>query len=144
MSIRTVMALALLLPAAAASGQVVYEPVRIQYGGAQPYFYAGANARIHAAAAFPSAPGAAWGRVGGFAFVNDRRQVTQRFARTYTDAFGVRDARPFGLTIDSVWNEANARVPRYFRKVEPRPLTTPAPPASPPGTIEIKPWRPRR
>jgi hypothetical protein len=139
---RLVVVLSILLPVAGASAQVVYEPVRIQYGDAQPYYYAGNDARIHAAAAGPGAPGAAWGRVGGFAFVNDRRQVTQPFARTYTDAFGIRDARPFGLTIDAVWNEANARVPRVFRKsATVRPAAIAEPTRA--GTIEIKPWRPR-
>lgn len=130
---------------AGASAQVVYEPVRIQYGGAQPYFYAGDDVRIHDAAAFPYSPGTSWGRVDGFAFANDRRAVSQRFARTFTDAFGVRDARPFGLTIDQVWNEANARLPRFFRKSQNRVATEPAQAVEqrPRGTIEIKRYRPR-
>lgn len=128
--------------AAAASAGVVYEPVRYQYGEGQPYFYAGRDPCIHAAARFPYAPGTAWGRVDGFAFVNDRRAVTQQFARTFTDAFGVRDARPFGLTISDVANEANARVPRYFRKAPPTPAVARPTPAAR-GTIEIYPYRPR-
>ena len=130
--------------AASASAQIVYEPVRYQYGDGQPYFYAGRDPRIHEAARFPYAPGTTWGRVDGFAFVNDRRAVTQRFARTFTDAFGVRDARPFGLTISDVANEAAARVPRYFSKARPAYQRDRA--ASPPagrGTIVIRPYRPR-
>lgn len=130
--------------AAASSAQVVYEPVRIQYGDGQPYYYAGRDPRIHDAAAFPYAPGTAWGRFGGFAFVNDRRAVTQQFARTFTDAFGPRDARPFGFTINDVANEAAARVPRYFTKAPVAPVVlraAPTPAAR--GTIDIRPYRPR-
>ena len=138
--------LAALASTSAAPAQLVYEPVRIEYGDAQPYYYAGDDRAIHAAAAFPSAPGTSWGRVGGFAFANDRRRVTQRFARTFTDAFGSVDARPFGLTINDVANEANARVPRFFRKADllasardgiVSPTAT-AP--TPRGTIDVRPY----
>lgn len=98
--------------------QVIYEPVTVQHGGQNTYYYAGTDARIHEAAAFPSAPGAAWGRVGGYAFVNARRAVVNRTPRIFTDSFGSFDARVYGMTIDDVVNEANARLPRYFRKVD--------------------------
>jgi hypothetical protein len=126
-----------------AMAQVVYEPVRIQYGGPQPYYYAGSNPWIHAAAAFPNAPGTTWGRFDGYAFANDRRQVVQRNVRTFTDALGPYDAYPLGLTPDQVQNEAYARLPRYFRKGDSlRP--TQAESCEPPrraGTIVIRPYR---
>lgn len=99
-----------------ATAQVIYEPVAVQHGGQNTYYYAGTDTRIHDAAAFPSAPGATWGRFGGYAFVNARRAVVQRIPRIFTDAFGTFDARVYGMTIDDVVNEANARLPRYFSK----------------------------
>lgn len=100
------------------SAQVIYEPVTIRHGGQNAYYYAGTDQRIHEAAAFPSAPGAAWGRTGGYAFVNAHRAVVERTPRIFTDAFGSFDARVYGMTIDDVVNEANARVPRYFNKAQ--------------------------
>src|SRR5687767_9990636 len=102
------------LTASAASAQVIYEPVVTQYGGQNPYYYAGNDPAVHEAAKFPSAPGAIWGRVPGYAFVSPRRQVVERNYRVYTDAFGTVNARPWGLTPNQVVNEANARLPRYF------------------------------
>ena len=100
--------------ASSAAAGIVYEPVRIEYGNGQRYYYAGDNPAIHAAAAYPYVPGTNFGRVGGFAFVNDRREVVQRFPRLFTDALGPVDGRTFGLTINQVANEANARVPQFF------------------------------
>jgi hypothetical protein len=102
--------------ASAASAQVIYEPVVTQYGGQNPYYYAGTDPYVHEAARFPSAPGAIWGRIPGYAFVSPRRQVVQRNVRVFTDAFGSLDARPWGLTPNQVVNEANARLPKYFSK----------------------------
>lgn len=104
------------LAASTASAQVIYEPVVTQYGGQSPYYYAGSDPYVHEAARFPSAPGATWGRIPGYAFVSPRRQVVQRNIRVYTDAFGTVDARPWGLTPNQVTNEANARLPKYFSK----------------------------
>lgn len=102
--------------ASAASAQVYYEPVVVQYGGQNPYYYAGNDPYIHEAAKFPSVPGATFGRIPGYAFVSPRRQVVERNVRVFTDAFGSVDARPWGLTPNQVVNEANARLPKYFRK----------------------------
>ena len=99
-----------------ASAQVIYEPVVVQHGGQNAYYYAGTNPSIHESARFPSAPGAAWGRTGGYAFVSAHRAVVERTPRIFTDAFGSFDARVFGMTIDDVVNGANANLPRYFRK----------------------------
>lgn len=151
MWMKAVLAVACL--ATSASAQVIYEPTRVQHGGHNTYYYAGSNAHIHEAARFPSAPGANWGRVNGYAFVNARSAVVQRQPRIFTDAFGTFDARVYGMTIDDVVNEAKARLPRYFSKAEllasadvegetriVRPDATPAKLA--PGTILIKPSAP--
>ena len=102
--------------ASAASAQVIYEPLVVQYGGQNPYYYAGNNPAVHEAAMFPSVPGATFGRIPGYAFVSPTRQVVERNVRVFTDSFGTLDARPWGLTPNQVVNEANARLPRYFSK----------------------------
>jgi hypothetical protein len=102
--------------ASAASAQVIYEPVVVQFGGQNPYYYAGNNPYIHEAAAFPSVPGATFGRIPGYAFVSPTRQVIERHVRVYTDSFGTLNAAPWGMTQNQVVNEANARLPRYFTK----------------------------
>lgn len=111
-----VAAFASLAPAAMA--QIVYEPVTVQHGGQNTYYYAGSDSAIHEAARFPSAPGTGWGRTNGYAFVSKHRAVVERTPRIFTDAFGSFDARVYGMTVDDVVNEANARLPRYFRKGE--------------------------
>ncbi len=138
--------------AASVQAQTIYEPINVQYGGQNAYYYAGTDQRIHAAAAFPSAVGAAWGRTGGYAFVSAHRAVVERTPRIFTDALGSFDARVYGMTVDDVVNEANARVPRYFKKLDlinaatPREKTmvvSPYAPAVQPqekGSIIIKPW----
>jgi hypothetical protein len=103
--------------ASAASAQVIYEPAVVQFGGGQSsYYYAGNNPAVHEAAAFPSVPGATFGRIPGYAFVSPTRQVVERHVRVFTDSFGTLDARPWGLTPNQAVNEANARLPRYFSK----------------------------
>lgn len=147
--------------ASSASAQVIYEPVVVQYGGQNPYYYAGRDPYIHEAARFPHVEGATFGRVPGYAFVSPRRQVVERNARIFTDSFSTLDARPWGMTIDDVVNEANARLPRYFTKrdllasaqtrMTPRGLEcTVAPDAprvtdrvQPRGTMSIRPSVPR-
>lgn len=147
--------LSVLALSAAVEAQVIYEPVTVQHGGQNKYYYAGSDLRIHDAAAFPSAPGAAWGRTGGYAFVNARRAVVERAPRIFTDAFGSFDARVYGMTIDDVVNEANARVPRHFVKGDLLNAATPrrdgalvvspyapSPATAEKGSIIIKPYSP--
>lgn len=152
MWIKSCLALACLT--AAANAQVIYEPVTTQYGGQNPYYYAGTDKQIHEAARFPSAPGSNWGRTGGYAFVSAHRAVVERRPRIFTDAMGSFDARVYGMTVDDVVNEANARVPRYFRKIDlvnsatlsANGATVVSPyagePAAEKGTIIIKPYTP--
>ena len=136
------MLLKIALPAlaltAAAHAQVVYEPVNVQHGGQNTYYYAGTDPTIHEAAKFPSAPGAAWGRTNGYAFVSGKRAVVERRARIFTDSLGSFDARVYGMTVADVVNEANARVPRYFRKSD---LLNGAS-AERDGTLKVSPYQP--
>jgi hypothetical protein len=132
--------------------QTIYEPVTVQHGGQNPYYYAGSDPAIHEAAKFPGAPGATWGRVNGYAFVSPTRKVVERRVRVFTDAFGTVNAAPYGLTPNQVVNEANARLPKYFRKSDllahaevrqgVRVIAPTAPSAAPRGTIEIRPAPP--
>lgn len=131
-------ALAALTLTAAANAQVIYEPVNVQYGGQNAYYYAGSDPHIHEAAKFPSAPGAAWGRTNGYAFVNARRAVVERHPRIFTDALGSFDARLYGMTVSDVVNEANARVPRYFSKAALLENATP----QRDGTFTVRPYAP--
>ncbi len=131
-------ALAALSLAAAANAQVIYEPVTIQHGGQNAYYYAGRDPHIHEAAKFPSAPGTSWGRTGGYAFVSARRAVVERTARIFTDSLGSFDARVYGMTVDDVVNEANARVPRFFNKGDLINSGT----AERDGTVTVSPYAP--
>lgn len=125
--------------AATSYAQTIYEPVTVQYGGQNTYYYAGQDPHIHQAATFPSAPGAAWGRTGGYAFVNSRRAVVERTPRIFTDDLGSFDARVYGMTIDDVVNQANASLPRYFTKND---LVNSGNP-QPDGTIVVSPYAPK-
>jgi hypothetical protein len=143
------------LIAAPAMAQVVYEPVRHQYGGQNPYYYGGADPRIHESALWPSARGANWGRHNGFAFssanIHTHREVVTERTRTFTDALGVRNAYVHGFTPNDASNEARNSIPLYFRKAD---MLRHAQSAADgwvvpaqwqrfgaPGTIEIKRWK---
>ncbi len=154
---RLIVCLIVGLAAAPAFSQVVYEPVRHQYGGQNPYYYGGADPRIHDAAAWPTAPGASWGRHHGFAFtsstIDTHRAVVTERTRTFTDALGGRNAFIFGFTPNDARNEANNSIPLYFRKADMLRHAQPAArgwvvPAqwqrfATPGSIEIKAWKAR-
>ena len=102
----------------AASAQIVYGPVVTQYGGQNPYYYAGDNPLVHASAAYPSLPGASWGRHDGFAYTSARRIVVERHPRVVTEFLGPHGNPITDLTPADVQNAANARLPRYFSKAE--------------------------
>jgi len=156
---RLVFGLMVALMALPAVAQVVYEPVRYQYGGQNTYYYGGADPRIHEAAAWPSAPGTNWGRHNGFAFtsgnVHTHREVATERTRTFTDALGIRNAFVHGFTANDARNEAMNSIPLYFRKIDMlrsaqrdgRGFVVPAQwqRFAAPGTIEIRAWnRPAR
>jgi len=98
------------------SGQTVYEPVQVQFGGQNPYYYGGSDPQIHLqAAGFENAAGT-FGRVNGFAFVSSTRAVSTDRPRVYSDLLGPSNALPYGYNADDAVNDANARLPRYFSK----------------------------
>lgn len=152
---RYLFGICVLVLAAPAVAQVIYEPVRHQYGGQNPYYYGGADPRIHESAAWPSAQGVKWGRHNGFAFtsanIHTHRAVVTERTRTFTDALGIRNAFVFGFTPNDARNEANNSIPLYFRKSEMLRAAQPTErgwvvPAqwqryAPSGQVEIRPWK---
>lgn len=108
--------------APSADAQIIYEPVRYQYGGQNAYYYGGCDPRVHEAAAWPWAPGTTWGRGNGWAFrsasIDTHREVASERQRTYTDAMPLRNAWVYGFTANDARNEAYARQPNYFRKID--------------------------
>jgi hypothetical protein len=83
-----------------ARAQIIYEPVRYQYGDQRSFYYGGTDVGMlgHAERQRCYEVGSA-----------DRAPV-------YVDCYGYRDARVFRMGPDDAANEANASLPRYFRK----------------------------
>ena len=112
-----VAAVALLIVASSASAQVIYEPVRYQYGDAMKYYYGGDNAMAHAYADRVAC------RNGYPSSMCDRYtslyltvgQIGER-CLVLSDCMPLRNAAVFGYTANDARNEAYCNVPRYFRK----------------------------
>lgn len=140
---------------AAASAQIVYEPVQSQYfAGGRAYYYGGADPRVHYSAARESGL-ATWGRSNGYAFhsgnIDTHREVSTEPTRIYSDQVPGQNARFFGYTVSDAQNQANANSYIYFRKADllrtairqsDGTWTVPAQPSPARGTIEILPARP--
>jgi hypothetical protein len=138
--------------ALSASAQVIYEPIRYQYGGATPFYYGGNNPDVMRFAhreyvetknGFATAHGN----------VMTHREVSSLNPHVYVDGLPRTNAAIWGYTVDDVRNAASRNAPNYFRK---RDLLdhavqdasgawhVPAQTSSTQsGTIEIKPHIPR-
>lgn len=111
--------------------QVIYEPVRSQYGTENRKFYYGGTAPevIRAGAYFGLKP------------------LANEPLRVYTDLLPGHNAARYGFTPDDARNEAYNAIPRYFRKTDllrsavqvDRSSVVPAIPPQR-GTIEIRPY----
>ena len=136
------------LGAPSANAQVVFAPVRFQFDRQNPFYYAGDDARVFRRAASPVGGAGRFGRVGGYDFVSGRagrtdvfRSVATDRPQLYTDAIPGYNAFIFGLTVDDVRNEANARVARYYTKADllaaaiPTGPTTAVVPPTPPSLL---------
>ena len=149
--------LAACLTGSAAFGQIIYAPVQFQYDRQNPFYYAGSDPEIFRLATQPVAGAGLFGRVRGYQFVGSyagrtdvHREVETYRPQIYTDAIPGYNAFLFGLTVDDVRNEANARVPRYFVKQDlidaavPTPGGLVVPPTAPSvsGSIVIRPYVP--
>ena len=106
--------------ASSSFGQIIYEPVRYQYGDQNKFYYGGSDPRIIQQAMGPRDAAGRWGRVHGYDFVSGNidthREVCSEAERTYTDALGFQNARIYGFTATDARNEAYANIPTYFRK----------------------------
>lgn len=102
--------------ASTASAQTIYEPLRVRYGGQNPYYYGGCSQLVHEAAAYPSLPGSTYGRRDGFAFTSYRRAVVEREPRVFADFRGPHGNPLTDLTVSDIVNAAHARMPKYFTK----------------------------
>jgi hypothetical protein len=93
-----------------APAQVIYEPVRYQYGSAVKFYYGGRDpAVIAAASSYFSMDTRYFGAYGNLAVPP---------LHVYSDLFPYQDATLFGYTTMDAMNDAYANVPRYFRKAD--------------------------
>ena len=70
MSFRVALIAVVLVCSSQSFGQVIYEPVRYQYGEQNKFYYGGSDARIIRYAEGPRDAAGRWGRVNGFDFVS--------------------------------------------------------------------------
>ena len=121
--------LALLTHAGAAEAQVIFEPVRVQYGGgsgggsdarsAPSFFYGGQDPSVFRLAVRSAEAEAANRGRGGFLRSTEGayfRPVSTDRPRIYVDTLRVDEASTYGYTVDDALNAANRSLPRYFRK----------------------------
>jgi hypothetical protein len=108
---------ALVCAATNSFAQVVYEPVQYQYGTTASYYYGGNDPRVFDRA---ERMRQGLGREKGYTFasatIDTHREVVSGPVRVYSDHVPFWNASNFGLTPTDAYNEANANLPRYFRK----------------------------
>jgi hypothetical protein len=85
----------LLMPVTRTFGQIIYEPVRYQYGSQTKFYYGGSDPAI---LAFGCA------------------QTDSRILTVYSDARTYENVAIYGCTVSDARNEAYANVPQYSRK----------------------------
>ncbi len=109
-----------LIVGGAARGQVIYEPVRYQYGVEQTFYYGGSDARVFERAAAAAGSGRRgvepWS--GRFGLSLLQTGLASRPPSIYSDRFPFENAAIYGYTPSLARDEANANVPRYFRKAD--------------------------
>lgn len=113
---RSLTMLAVLFFAAAVQGQVMYQPLQVQYGQTQnSFYYGGTDPHLFAFAQSPRS--ATYGRIHGAALVAARRVVVQQDQpRVFSDLFPGYEAGTFGYTTADAINDARADVRRYTHK----------------------------
>src|SRR5438552_11530537 len=110
-------AVVLSVAASSASAQVIYEPVRYQYGDALKYYYGGNNPGMFVYAdgvlcrnGYPSSMCNVYTSLQGtLGQIGEKKLVL-------TDCMPYRNAAVFGYNANDARNEAYCNVPRYFRK----------------------------
>ena len=121
--IRRVAAFAfVLLVSTSAFGQIMYEPVRYQYGTENNrYLYGGSNPAIHAAAHAYGYCRVTYGmNLHRFDGGNSFGQPSSLYhrERVFSDCTGTWDASWFGYNAADARNDAYANSPTYFRKAD--------------------------
>jgi hypothetical protein len=152
--IRSLLIAATICAASVASAQVVYQPVQYEYHTqtGRTFYYGGDNPRLIQWAANPGCLGRA--RL-GFGFIPVPRPsyifTSAPFLPVDRPSLVISDCDPLGITglsVADARNQANARVPLYFRKAAPpkpaasaaeTPVAPPRESEQPQGTIEIRP-----
>jgi hypothetical protein len=110
-------AVVLSIVASSASAQVIYEPVRYQYGESLRYYYGGNNPamfdyadRVICRNGYPSSMNNSY-----TSLYSTLGQIGEK-KLVLTDCMPLRNAAVFGYSANDARNEAYANVPRYFRK----------------------------
>src|SRR5687768_3513082 len=105
-----------------AFAQVIYQPVRSHYVGAngQVYHYGGNDPRVHEIMQYNCPPYGYANNLHRFDGGNSFGQPSPLYDRTpvFTDCIPLRDASRFGYTAADAHNEAAANAARYFRKAD--------------------------
>jgi hypothetical protein len=97
------------------SAQIIYEPIRYQYGGSVPYFYGGSDPdTLHFAERENSAARDGYAQAHGD--YRSHRAVSDIGPRVYMDEFPRGNAAVLGYTDLDARNAAYQNAPRYFRK----------------------------
>ena len=124
----------LLVVASSASAQVIYEPVKYQYGNGMTFYYGGSDPsmlhyieHVKCRNGYPS-------DITGNYYSHLYKTLGQIGEPRYvfTDCMPYRNAAVYGYTSVDARNEANANVPRYFTK---RDLMLAAVPAADGGLV---------
>jgi hypothetical protein len=121
---RSIAAVVVLMVASSSvvNAQTIYAPVQYQYGTENNrYYYGGSNPAVFALAERQRGVD----MLGDHPFTSERytdayqhRRLIGQIDRVYSDAVPYMNARVFGyLRVDAA-NDANANVPRYFRKAD--------------------------
>ena len=100
--------------------QIIYEPVRYQYGDQNKFYYGGSDPGIIRYGMGIRDAAGRYGRVHGYDFVSGNidthREVSGEPEYVYSDCLGYQNARVYGFTATDARNEAYANLPTYFTK----------------------------
>ena len=104
------------LHASSSHAQVIYEPVRYQYGPQPCYYYGGSDPRVFDRAERTRALDLRINRYGlnGRAVIR-RNSFGGRFPFVYSDAVPYANASIYGYSATDARNDAYLKVPRYYR-----------------------------
>ncbi len=101
-----------------ASAQIIYEPVRYQYGDGDPYYYGGSDPSVigHAEQLRALDLRGNTHELDGLNRAYLHSRLTGQLTRIFSDRIPYLNAAAYGFTVTDAANEAYENVPRYFRK----------------------------